>query len=75
MKKINVFVVAVAISTGALAQTAPVIVAPPSTTPYTVYTPSGSYIVVPNYTTGQPSAVVQVSTTNSTTTTNTGGRK
>lgn len=75
MKKINVFMLVMTISTSVLAQTAPVIVAQPSTTPYTVYTPSGSYIVVPNYTTGQPSAVVQVSTTNTTTTTNTGGRK
>jgi len=66
MKKINVFVVAAVISTGVLAQTAPVIVAQPSSTPYTVYTPSGSYLVVPNYSTGQPQAVIQVSTTPST---------
>lgn len=61
----------------AYAQTAPVIVAQPSTTPYTVFTSSGSYLVVPNYSTGQPSAVIQVGTTSSgnTTTTNTGGSR
>lgn len=73
MKNFKMFVVAVTISTGVSAQTAPVIVTQPSTTPYTVYTPSGSYIVVPNYSTGQPSAVVQVSTTPATT--NTGGQR
>lgn len=77
MKKINVFILVMTISTGVLAQTAPVIIAQPSTTPYTVYTPSGSYLVVPNYSTGQPSAVIQVGTTSSgnTTTTNTGGSR
>ena len=73
MKKINAFILVLTISTGALAQTPPVIVAQPSTTPYTVYTPSGSYLVVPNYSTGQPQAVIQVGTTN--TSTNTGGAK
>lgn len=62
----------------AYAQTAPVIVAQPSTTPYTVFTSSGSYLVVPNYSTGQPSAVIQVGTSasgNTTNNTNTGGSR
>jgi len=39
---------------------APVIVAPSSSLPTTVWTSTGTYIVVPNYSTGQPQAVVQV---------------
>jgi hypothetical protein len=74
MNKIKLFAVVMTISTGVYAQTAPVIVAQPSTTPYTVYTPSGSYIVVPNYSTGQPSAVIQVSN-GSTATVNSGAKK
>ena len=61
MKKLNLFLLALAASGTVLAQTAPVIVAQPSTTPYVVYTPSGSFLVVPNYTTGQPTAVIQTS--------------
>ena len=41
----------------------PQIVSQPSTMPTTVWTPSGSYIIVPNYSTGQPQAVIQVSGT------------
>jgi len=57
------------------AQSAPVIVAQPSSTPYTVYTPSGSYLVVPNYTTGQPQAVIQVSKPAPTSSTTTGSKR
>ena len=39
----------------------PVIVAQPSSGPYTVYTPGGTYVVVPNATTGQPMVVIQTS--------------
>lgn len=78
MKKL---ILVLAFVTSAQAQTnAPVVVAQPSSTPYTVWTSSGSYIVVPNYTTGQPQAVIQVSRTANTTTTTTtakssGGKK
>jgi len=72
------FLLCLLASTGAYAQTPPVIVAQPSTTPYTVWTSSGSYVVVPNYTTGQPQAVIQVgrpaNTPNTTTTKSSGGK-
>ena len=38
----------------------PVIIAPSGSLPTTVWTSTGTYIVVPNYSTGQPQAVVQV---------------
>lgn len=44
----------------ALAQ-APVLVTPVSSTPTVVITPTGTYIVIPNYVTGQPLTVVKVS--------------
>ena len=76
MKKL---ILALAFVTSAQAQTntAPVVVAQPSSTPYTVWTSSGSYVVVPNYTTGQPQAVIQVSKPATTTTTakTSGGKK
>ena len=61
VNKIKLFISLMFITSGVYAQTAPVIVAQPSTTPYVVYTPSGSFLVVPNYTTGQPTAVIQTS--------------
>jgi hypothetical protein len=39
---------------------APQMIAPSGTLPTTVWTSTGTYIVVPNYSTGQPQAVVQV---------------
>jgi hypothetical protein len=65
-------------SAQAQTNTAPIVVAQPSSTPYTVWTSSGSYVVVPNYTTGQPQAVIQVSkpaTTTTSTAKSTGGKK
>ena len=72
------FIICAFASTTAFAQTPPQIVAQPSTTPYTVFTPSGTYIVVPNYSTNQPQAVIQVgrtvNTTNSTTSKSSGAK-
>lgn len=47
-----------------LVPTAPTVSVPVQTnsfTPTTVVTTTGTYIVVPNYTTGQPAAVIQTS--------------
>ena len=58
----TVMAVLLALPLTALAQTVVVTAQPNSFTPTTVVTSTGTYIVVPNYSTGGTAAVIQTST-------------